>query len=160
MSERDDLNNQGNYTSGAIGPDGKGILVGTGLTQNIQNLTLEPPPPPPPGYYPSGHPVREYTFNDVIAVLIGDAGDPLTGRPARVGIISQLSVMDAHLNSIDNQQAAAHTERLALMSDVRDVKLNQYPRAFQMLMMAMASAIIVLLLAFVILLVMSRINGA
>lgn len=160
MSERDDLNNQGDYISGAIGPDGKGVLVGTGLTQNIQNLTLEPPPPPPPGYYGPNHPAREYTFADLVVALIGDPGDPLTGRPARVGIISQLSVMDAHLTSIDGKYEEAHAERLALMSDVRDVKLNQYPRAFQMLMMAMASAIIVLLLAFVILLVMSRINGA
>lgn len=143
----DDLNRQGDYISGAIGPDGKDILVGKGLTQNEQNVTVNLPPPPPPGHFPPNHPVREYTLADVVVALIGN---PMTGEP---GLVSQLTAVVIQLGVMNKAQDEAHKERMTLIDDVKLLKSNRYTQVFQILVLVIAAVILV---SFVLLLLRSR----
>lgn len=149
----EDLNNQGDYISGATDKKGKGILVGKELSQTTteQNLTinLPPPPPPPPplGHLAYDHPVRQYTLADVIVALIGN---PMTGEP---GLVSQLQAMVSAMEIMNTAQADAHRERMKLADDIKALKNNKYTKVFQILVLAIAA---ILLVSFVILLLRPR----
>jgi len=146
-----DLNNQGDYISGAVGEDGKDVIVGKGITQNDSsaNVTVNLPPPPP-GHYPYDHPVREYTLSDVIVALIGDPGDPLKSKPGTLGVINQLAVIVAHLSSLDALQTAAHKERLELLNDVQILKSNQISNVFRVLLFVTAIMVLVAAALFIV----------
>jgi len=145
----DELNDRGDYISGAVGEDGKDVVVGKGITQTEQNVTVNIPPPPP-GHYEPDHPIREYTFADLIVAMIGDEGDPLRGRPARVGMISHLATMEARLTSLDTYNSVAHKERLELLRDVQTLKGNQISNVFRVLIFLMVILVIVAAALFIV----------
>lgn len=68
---------------------------------------------------PASHPYRQYALADVVAALIGD---PLAGTPGLVADVAELR------------------------RELEDLRRNQYPRWFQVLMIALAIVLIALLL--------------
>lgn len=74
---------------------------------------------PKPLKLPADHPLRQYTLTDVIAALIGNE---LTGEP---GLVVRLGMLE---------------------KEIAEMRRNQYPRWFQVLIVALAITLIVLLL--------------
>lgn len=100
-----------------IGGDALRTEIGGDATNVIigKNISAHYEQPQP---LPASHPYRQYALADVVAALIGD---PLTGAP---GLVADVAL---------------------LRREMEKMRRNQYPRGFQILMVALAVTLIVLL---------------
>lgn len=140
MNERahdDELNNQGDYVSGEIGPDGKSNLVGKNLTQknrhtnqrNDNRVEVNLPDIAD----------RQPRLADVYAVL---ADDPLRGTP---GLVSKVNSIDRRLITVEGKISIMET-RLINIEELITVRNNQYSGKVHLTLLQLFFLLILLVL--------------